>query len=139
MTGYGMSINLSGTMEEVKVNVVDALKTQGFGVVTEINMQNTLKQKLGVDFVPYLIIGACNPRYAYQALSADISIGLLLPCNVVIRQTHDGVAVSIQDPEAMFSVVDEATKQSLVGFPQEVKASLQSVLTILKSQASITA
>ena len=133
MTDYGMSIKLDGSMEEVKAKVVEALKVQGFGVVTEIDMQKTLKQKLDVDFMPYQILGACNPRFAYRALSADASIGLLLPCNVVLWQDGDEVVVSIQDPEVMFSVVDEATKKSMPGFPQEVKASLQSALDTLKN------
>jgi len=127
-----MSIKLSGNLEEVKPKVVEALKTQGFGVLTEIDIQKTLKQKIDVDFKPYQILGACNPRFAYRALSADESIGLLLPCNVVLMQESDGVVVSIQDPEVMFSVVDEKTKASMVGFPQEVKLSLLSVLEVLK-------
>jgi uncharacterized protein (DUF302 family) len=133
MANYAMSIKLRGNLEDIKVRLVDALKAQGFGVLTEIDVQKTLKQKIDVDFMPYQILGACNPRFAYRALSADEEIGLLLPCNVVIRQESDGVVVSIQDPEVMFSVVDEQTKTSMVGFPQEVKRSLQSVLAALKS------
>jgi len=132
MAGYGMSIKLNGTLEEVKGRVVEALKTQGFGVLTEIDVKNTLKNKLGVEFKPYQILGACNPHYAYRALSADESIGLLLPCNVVLRQDADGVEVSIQDPQVMFSVVDERTKREMAGFPDEVKKSLQLVLEHLK-------
>jgi uncharacterized protein (DUF302 family) len=135
MASYGMNIKLRGSLDEVKAKVVDALKTQGFGVVTEIDMQKTLKQKIGVDFKPYQILGACNPHFAYRALSADEQIGLLLPCNVVLKQESDGVEVSIQDPEVMFSVVDSETKKSMGRFPQEVKISLQSVLSTLKSQA----
>ncbi len=135
MANYGMSIKLNGSLEGIKERVVEALKGQGFGVITEIDMQKTMKEKLGVDFKPYLILGACNPRYAYRALSADESIGLLLPCNVVLKQDPDGVEVSIQDPEVMFSVVDEATKELMVGFPQEVKTSLWFVLEALKLSA----
>ena len=133
MTRYGMSVKISGSLEEVKVKVLEALKAQGFGVLTEIDVQKTLKQKIDVDFKPYQILGACNPRFAYRALSADESIGLLLPCNVVLKQERDGVEVSIQDPEVMFSVVDEETKASMAGFPQEVKRSLLSVLEALKN------
>jgi uncharacterized protein (DUF302 family) len=132
MASYGMTIKMNGTLEEVKPRVLEALKTQGFGVLTEIDVQKTLQQKLGVDFKPYLILGACNPRFAYRALSVDEEIGLLLPCNVVLKQERDGVQVSIQDPEVMFSVVDEETKKSMLGFPQEVKQALQSVLEALK-------
>jgi uncharacterized protein (DUF302 family) len=133
MAGYGMSTKLSGTLEEVKSKVVEALKTQGFGVLTEIDVQKTMQVKLGVEFKPYLILGACNPRFAYRALSADESIGLLLPCNVILRQDTDGIFVSIQDPEVMFSVVDEELKSSMAGFPQEVKKSLQTALACLKN------
>jgi uncharacterized protein (DUF302 family) len=133
MAGYGMSTKLSGTLEEVKGKVVEALKTQGFGVLTEIDVQKTMQVKLGVEFKPYLILGACNPRFAYRALSADESIGLLLPCNVILRQDADGIFVSIQDPEVMFSVVDDELKSSMAGFPQEVKKSLQTALASLKN------
>ena len=132
MAKYGMNIRVKGNLEEVKGKVVEALKAQGFGILTEIDVQTTLKQKIGVDFKPYLILGACNPRFAYRALSVDEAIGLLLPCNVVLRQEADGVEIIIQDPDVMFSVVDEKTKNLLVGFPQEVKSSLQSVLEALR-------
>lgn len=134
MANYGMSIKLRGSMEEVKAKVLEALKGQGFGILTEIDVQKTLKQKIEVDFKPYQILGACNPRFAYRALSVDESIGLLLPCNVVLKQDSDGVEVSIQDPEVMFSVVDAETKRSMLGFPREVKHSLQSALDALKSE-----
>lgn len=131
MAGYVMSIKLKGNFEDVKSRVIEALKTQGFGVLTEIDVQKTLKNKIGVDFKPYQILGACNPHYAYRALSADESSGALLPCNVVLKQDGDEVEVIIQDPEVMFSVVDEDTKNKLVEFPQEVKKSLQFVLEAL--------
>jgi uncharacterized protein (DUF302 family) len=135
MANYGMSIKLKGSMEEVKSKVLPALKAQGYGVLTEIDVQKTLNQKIGVDFKPYQILGACNPHYAYRALSVDESIGLLLPCNVVLKQDGDEVEVIIQDPEVMFSVVDEDTKKLMVGFPQEVKQSLQFALEALKNQS----
>lgn len=132
MARYGMSVKLKGNIEEVKPKVLEALKAQGFGILTEIDVQKTFKQKLDVDFKPYLILGACNPRYAYRSLSIDDSIGLLLPCNVVLKQDSDGVEVSIQDPEVMFSVVDDKTKELMAGFPQEVKTSLSAALAALK-------
>jgi uncharacterized protein (DUF302 family) len=134
MASYGINIKVEGTLDEVKPRVVEALKAQGFGVLTEIDVQNTMKQKLGLDIKPYLILGACNPHFAHRALTADENIGLLLPCNVVLRQDSDGVFVSIQDPEVMFSVVDEEIKQSMMDFPQEVKNRLQAVLSALKIQ-----
>ncbi len=131
MASYGIHTKLTGTLEEVKAKVVEALKTQGFGVLTEIDVQKTMQVKLGVEFKPYLILGACNPRFAYRALSADELIGLLLPCNVILRQDADGIEVAIQDPEVMFSVVDKDMQQSMAGFSQEVKQSLQSALQSL--------
>ncbi|OGN94168.1 MAG: ABC transporter ATP-binding protein [Chloroflexi bacterium RBG_13_48_10] len=131
MANYGISRKIDGTLDEVKPRVLEALKSQGFGVLTEIDVQKTLKQKIDVDFKPFQILGACNPRFAYRALSADDEIGLLLPCNVVLKQESDGVVVSIQDPEVMFSVVDEKTKASMAGFPLEVKRSLQTALDAL--------
>lgn len=134
MSTYGMDVRLKGTLEEVKASVVDALKAQGFGVLTEIDVQKTLKQKIGVDFKPYLILGACNPHLAHKALATDESIGLLLPCNVVLKQEGDGVEVSILDPEVMFSVVEPESKKALAGLPREAKSRLLAALTALKSQ-----
>ncbi len=133
MAKYGMDIKLGGSLEAVKPRLVEALKHQGFGVLTEIDVQKTMKQKLDVDFKPYQILGACNPRFAHRALSVDEGIGLLLPCNVVLRQDVDGVYISIQDPEVMFSVVDPEKQKSMPGFPQEVKNALEAVLAELKS------
>lgn len=135
MSNYGMDIKLKGALDEVKANVVEALKTQGFGILTEIDVQKTLKQKIGVDFKPYLILGACNPQLAHKALATDESIGLLLPCNVVLKQEGDEVVVSILDPEAMFSIVEPETKKALAGLPQEAKNRLQAALSTLVSQS----
>ena len=134
MARYGMKIKLKGNLEEVKPRVVEALKAQGFGVLTEIDVQRTFKQKIDVDFKPYLILGACNPHFAYRALSADDDIGLLLPCNVIIKQESDGTEVGIQDPEVMFSVVDDDTKKVMAGFPGEVKKTLCLALETLERQ-----
>ena len=128
MANYGMSSSVNGSMDEVKGKVVAALKAQGFGILTEIDVQKVLKEKLGVDFEPYLILGACNPGFAHQALSADRSIGLLLPCNVVLRQNGDKVDVCIQDPEVMFSVVEVEANSDLANLPGEVKQRLQTAL-----------
>jgi uncharacterized protein (DUF302 family) len=135
MARYGMSIGVNGSIDTVKAKVIDALKAQGFGVLTEIDVQKTLKEKIGADFEPYLILGACNPNLAHQALSADRSIGLLLPCNVVLRVSGERVEVSILDPEVMFSVVDEETKATLAGLGPEAKRRLQAVLAILSSSS----
>lgn len=135
MSNYGMGIKLKGALDEVRANVVEALKVQGFGILTEIDVQKTLKEKIGVDFKPYLILGACNPQLAYKALATDESIGLLLPCNVVLKQKGDEIEVSILDPEAMFSIVEPETKKALAGLPQEAKNRLQAALSTLESQS----
>jgi uncharacterized protein (DUF302 family) len=101
-TRYGYEKELRGVaFAEAERRVVEALKAEGFGVLTEIDVSATLKKKLDVDFRPYRILGACNPSLARQALEAEAQIGLLLPCNVVVQQTGDTVVVSIADPRAM--------------------------------------
>lgn len=108
---YGFEKRLPGkTFEQALEQVTAALKNEGFGVLTEINVQETLKKKIGVDFRRYAILGACNPKLAHQALGAEPQIGLLLPCNVVVQDAPDGAGavVSILDPKAMFAFVDNA-------------------------------
>lgn len=102
---YGMTVRLSEPMASARARVEQALKEQGFGVLTEIDVQATLKKKLGADFRPYVILGACNPQLAHRALGDDLGVGLLLPCNVCLWQDGDGTVVSIADPKAMFEVV----------------------------------
>lgn len=123
-----MSTSVVGSMDEVREKLRISLKNQGFGILTEIDMQKTLKEKLDVEIEPYLILGACKPQFANRALAADRSIGLLLPCNVVLRQTGSSVEVSIQDPEVMFSVVDAGGNSDLEKLPMEAKQQLQEAL-----------
>ncbi len=132
MARYGMCTEVAGTMEEVKPKVLEALKSQGFGVLTEINVQKTMKEKIGAEYEPYFILGACNPQLANQALSADRAIGLLLPCNVVLRQAGGKVEVSILDPEVMFSVAEEGTRNTLTTLPQEAKRKLMAAIEMLE-------
>jgi len=132
MAEFGKEIRVKGSFEEIKAKVVNALKTQGFGILTEIDVQKTLKEKINVEFEPYQILGACNPQLAHQALQADKMIGLLLPCNVVIRAAGESIAVSILDPEVMFSIVGPETKSALAALPGEAKGRLWAALAILE-------
>ncbi|MBO2455620.1 DUF302 domain-containing protein [Actinomadura barringtoniae] len=101
---YGITTRLDAPFAEAAGRVRDALKDQGFGVLTEIDVQATLKEKLGEDVEDYLILGACNPPLAHRALEADRQIGLLLPCNVVVRADGDGTIVEALNPQLMAEV-----------------------------------
>jgi uncharacterized protein (DUF302 family) len=122
---YGFEITLSGDFAGVIDRVTAELKKEGFGVLADIDVQATLKQRLGVDGLPYRILGACNPPLAHRALSAEPNIGLLLPCNVVVRQQSDGsMVVAFMDPAAVLGLV---RRQELESLGQEVKARLERV------------
>ncbi len=112
--GYAYVKKVKSDFDGALEAVTAALKEQGFGVLTEIDVRDTLKKKLDLDFRPYKILGACNPTLASQALARDPEIGLLLPCNVVVQETAEGVRVSIADPKAMFSLVDSSELQTVV-------------------------
>ena len=127
---YGFNISVSGKVEDVINQVKEALKTEGFGVLTEIDVAATLKEKIDVDRKPYVILGACNPALANQAINAEPDIGLLLPCNVVVREEDDGsITVAFMDPAAVLGIVDreEVTKLGL-----EVRGKLEKVRDLLK-------
>jgi len=99
---FGFSTVLNTSHEDAVSSVTKALKEEGFGVLTEIDVRSTLKKKLDVDFRKYMILGACNPPYAYRTLQADLNVGLLLPCNVIVYETDDKKAhVSIINPMAV--------------------------------------
>lgn len=104
---YGDSVRLDMPHEKAVQSVRDALSEQGFGVLTEIDVRQTLKAKLGEEMEDYVILGACNPALAHRALEVDRSIGLLLPCNVVVRGADGGTIVEVLDPQVMVSVPDE--------------------------------
>ena len=105
---YGFEQRLGGsTFERAVERVTAALKEEGFGILTTIDVKETFKKKLGVDFRRYVILGACNPVLAHKALTAEPTLGLLLPCNVVVQELAEGgFTVASQDPKAMFKVVD---------------------------------
>jgi len=112
--GFGRTLAHTTVAQAVE-KVTAALKAEGFGVLTSIDVKDTMKKKLDVDFRPYVILGACNPVLAHKALSADPQIGLLLPCNVVVQEAEGGdAAVSIADPRAMFTLVDNEALKPIV-------------------------
>lgn len=130
MTGirYGFERTIAGrSFDEVVTAVTAALKAEGFGVLTEIDVRDTLKKKLNVDLRRYVILGACNPQLANQAIAAEPQIGLLLPCNVVVQEAPDGdgITVSIGDPAVMFSLV---TNPDVAPVAKEAEARLRRVM-----------
>jgi uncharacterized protein (DUF302 family) len=125
--GFGKTVALG--FDEAVQRVTQELAKEGFGILTEIDVQATLKKKLGHDMPPYRILGACNPPFAHQALTAEPQIGLLLPCNVVVRQDAGGkVNVEFMDPEAVLQLVGRPEVEPIAA---EVKGRLMRVLAAL--------
>ena len=127
-TDYAFRTRVALPYDQAVERVTAALKDQGFGVLTAIDVQATLKQKLDADFRKYVILGACNPPLAYRALNTELEIGLLLPCNVIVYEEHGGSVVSIADPIAMLAV---AGNPDLEGVAREAQARLQRVIAAL--------
>ena len=128
---YGFNVTVAGSMDEVREQVTVELQKEGFGVLTEIDVAATLKKKIDVDRNPYVILGACNPALANQAINADPDIGLLLPCNVVVREEDDGsVTVAFMDPVAVLSLVE---KEGVAELAAEVRGRLERVRDALVS------
>ena len=121
----GLHVRLNAGFDQAVQRVTDALKVEGFGVLTEIDVRETLKKKINVDFRPYKILGACNPPLAYRALSADAEVGLLLPCNVTVAQVEEGVVeVALIDPLVMMAVIENPALQQVA---EEARQRLQRV------------
>ncbi len=129
---YALSMDLIQPFEEVVPQVKQALAANGFGVVAEIDMQKTLKNKIGVEIEPHLILGACNPRFAHQALQVEPSIGLLLPCNVVIRHTGEVTVVEAINPETLVTLTENPEMAALA---HDLTAALNAALETLRDTA----
>jgi len=126
---YYFSRTVQASMEEAEMRIRAALEKEGFGVLTEIDVKATLKKKLGVDFRPYRILGACNPGLAHQALSLEDKIGTMLPCNVVLQERPEGtIEISAVDPVASMRAVENVHLASVAG---EVRTRLRRVVESL--------
>ena len=130
-SGYGFHCALpKQDFDKALVRVTQALKEEGFGILTEIDVQATMKAKLGIDGPPYRILGACNPAMAHRALTAEPDIGLLLPCNVVVREAVDGaLVVSFMDPVAAMQMT---SNPEVAAVAQEVRSRLERVRLTLR-------
>jgi uncharacterized protein (DUF302 family) len=126
---YYFSKALDSSFDSAVQRVTDELKKEGFGILTDIDVQQTLKKKLNVDFRPYRILGACNPPFAYKALQAEDKIGTMLPCNVIVQEIGDmKVEVAAIDPIASMQAVEN---QALAPIAEEIRLKLNTVITNL--------
>ena len=126
LVSYYFSKMLDVSFDEAVTKIIEALKKEGFGVLTQINVKETLKKKLDVEFRNYRILGACNPPFAYQALQAEDKIGTMLPCNVVVQDNPEGkVEVAAVDPVASMRAIDNPKLRDIAG---QVRAKLKSVV-----------
>ncbi len=126
-TNYGIKREVNYSYEEAVEKITSALSAQGFGILTEIDVKATLKKKIEQDFTKYIILGACNPGLAYEALSEEIDIGLLLPCNVIVYEHPENgkTVMGVIDPEMM---VQATGRTDLVEFAKNVREKLQSAI-----------
>jgi uncharacterized protein (DUF302 family) len=130
LTSFTFGTHVPGAVADARPRVEAALKAEGFGVLTEIDVQATMKAKLGIDRAPMVILGACNPTLANAALEADPSVGALLPCNVVLRDDGTGTLVEVIDPLSMLGVVERAGVEDVA---KEARARLERVVASLET------
>ena len=128
----GMSTTFEGSVEKAEAAITAALKNAGFGILTRIDVAETLKTKIGVDRSPYIILGACNPNLAHRGLTLEPELGLMLPCNVIVYEDDEGkTIVSIIDPAAMVGMIDNPDLTCLV---EEARPLLQKALAAIRPQ-----
>jgi len=127
----GIQARVQGSLDEVIEKTTAALKTEDFGVLTRIDMHNTFKEKLGVNFRKYVILGACNPPSAHRSISANAEVGLLLPCNVTVQEDGDAISVTAVNPELMLGVLQGDPVVAAVA--ADVKAKLERVIARLSA------
>jgi uncharacterized protein (DUF302 family) len=134
---YGFSVEAGKDFERILSLVTNELKAQGFGIVSDINLQKIFNEKLGIDDGRYRILGVCNPSLAHQAIRAEANIGLLLPCNVVVRQNKEGfVTVAFAAPEALLGLV---YRDALVRLGAEIRNRLEKVRNAVLAEVKATA
>ena len=124
MTMYGFKKSLAMPFETVREKIIDALKKEGFGILTEIDIKAKFKEKLGIDFKKYIILGACNPSYAHRAILAEEDIGLLLPCNIIVYEKDNGTVLAIIKPKVAMQMVHN---ELLGGLADDVETKLEKV------------
>ncbi|MBF0171558.1 MAG: DUF302 domain-containing protein [Nitrospinae bacterium] len=125
----GIETTVAGDMASVREKTVAALKAEGFGVLTEIDVRKTMKEKIGADFIPYVILGACNPKLAHAALTATLDVGLVMPCNVVLSERTPGkITVAAMNPGLMDAMIPGADLSAMAA---EAKAKLTRVIASL--------
>lgn len=129
---YVLRVHRSDSIEAVRPRVAELLKAEGFGVLTEIDVAATLREKIGVEVEPYLILGACNPKLAHRALAAEPSVGALLPCNVTLRADNGGTTIEIIDPQAALGIV---RSDAVAPIAAEARERLARVATALGEEA----
>lgn len=128
-----LTVILRSDFDSALERVVAALKAQGFGVLTRIDVRATMKEKLGIDFRPYVILGACNPPLAHRALTSDPAIGIMLPCNVTLEQVEeDEVIVSLVNPAAMLTAGRFGESEELLSVAEEARTRIQNVVAQLE-------